>query len=47
VQFDEKPKQPVEHTGRDLRLISPRSRTVTKVLLEDSLGFAAGIARLD
>ncbi|HKW14632.1 MAG TPA: DUF4175 family protein [Candidatus Krumholzibacteria bacterium] len=42
VQFDEKPKQPVEHTGRDLAFdFTALADGHYKVLLEDSLGFAA------
>jgi hypothetical protein len=42
VQFDEKPRQPVEHTGRDLAFdFTALADGHYKVLLEDSLGFAA------
>jgi hypothetical protein len=42
VQFDEKPKQAVLHTGRDLSFdFTALADGHYKVLLEDSLGFAA------
>lgn len=41
VQFDEKPKQPVNHTGRDIAFdFAALADGHYKVLLEDSLGFS-------
>jgi hypothetical protein len=41
VQFDEQPKKPVAHTGRDIEFEFPAlADGHYKVLLEDSLGFA-------
>ncbi|HET6348802.1 MAG TPA: DUF4175 family protein [Candidatus Krumholzibacteria bacterium] len=41
VQFDEKPRTPVEHTGRDLAFdFTALADGHYKVMLEDSLGFA-------